>query len=75
VRAWACPSEKLQENFGQCGFFSAREVEHGRFRALFADGLGLVCRMGEFRPKTKKVFTTEGTEDNGGKERLTTDEH
>jgi hypothetical protein len=26
---------KVAKNFGQCGFLSAREVEHGRFRALF----------------------------------------
>ena len=27
---------KVAKNFGQCAFLSAREFEHGRFRALFA---------------------------------------
>jgi hypothetical protein len=32
---------KVAKNFGQCAFLSAREIEHGQFRALFA---GMFCR-------------------------------
>jgi hypothetical protein len=37
---------KVAENFGQYAFFSAREIEHGRFRALFADGFGAKIQNG-----------------------------
>jgi hypothetical protein len=42
---------KVAKNFGQSVFFSAREIEHGRFRALFA---------GMFWPK---ILTTKDTKD------------
>jgi hypothetical protein len=42
---------KVTKNFGQSAFLSAREIEHGRFRALFAGGFALRCRMVEFHPK------------------------
>jgi hypothetical protein len=34
---------KGAKNFGQSAFLSACELEHGRFRALFAVGFGLRC--------------------------------
>jgi hypothetical protein len=39
---------EVAKNFGQYAFVSAREIEHGRFRALFAGSFGLRCRMVEF---------------------------
>jgi hypothetical protein len=45
---------KVAKNFGQSAFLSAREIEHGRFRALFAHGFALRYRMVELRPKNKK---------------------
>jgi len=35
-RGWADVLPEDAKNLGQCGFLSAREIEHGRFRALFA---------------------------------------
>jgi hypothetical protein len=45
---------KDAKNLGQCSFLSAREIEHGRFRALFAGKFALRCRMVEFHPKIEK---------------------
>jgi hypothetical protein len=45
---------KVAKNFGQWRCLSAREVEHGQFRALFA---GMFCRKmhdGRTSPKSKK---------------------
>src|SRR5437660_4481993 len=51
---------KVAENFGQCVNFSAREIEHGRFRALFAGSFRLICRMVDLHPKTRNEFTLLG---------------
>jgi len=40
--------QKVAKNFGQCVNFSAREIEHGRFRALFA---------GRFWPKMQSALS------------------
>jgi hypothetical protein len=37
-REWQVYCWKVAKNFGQYTILSAREIEHGRFRALFADG-------------------------------------
>jgi hypothetical protein len=45
---------KDAKNFGQSAILSAREIEHGQFRALFA---GMFCPKmhdGRTSPKTKK---------------------
>jgi hypothetical protein len=45
---------KVAKNFGQHTFLSACEIEHGRFRALFA---GMFCPKihdGRTSPKSKK---------------------
>jgi len=46
--------QKVAKNFGQSDFLSAREIEHGRFRALFAGGFALRYKMVELHPKNKK---------------------
>jgi hypothetical protein len=45
---------KVTKNFGHSAILSAREIEHGRFRALFAASFALRCRMVELRRKTKR---------------------
>src|SRR5205807_10337121 len=49
--------------FGRWRFFSAREIEHGRFRALFADTFGLRLKMvGACSKAPKNVFPTGDVE-------------
>jgi hypothetical protein len=45
---------KVTKNFGQCVNFSAREIEHGRFRALFAASFSRKMQNGRTSPKSKK---------------------
>src|SRR6478609_2022773 len=47
---WALYSGKVAKNSGQCGCLSAREIEHGRFRALFA---------GVFWPKMQVALSSQ----------------
>jgi hypothetical protein len=54
LNAGAVYLQKVAKNFGQWRFLSAREIEHGQFRALFA---GMFCRKmhdGRTSPKSKK---------------------
>jgi hypothetical protein len=53
---------KGAENFGRAAFLSAREIEHGRFRALFAGTFCPKMQNGRSSPKNQKRFTTEITE-------------
>jgi hypothetical protein len=46
--------QKVAKNFGQCGFLSAREIEHGQFRALFAGMFCLKMQNGRTSPKSKE---------------------
>jgi hypothetical protein len=45
---------KVAKNFGQCVFLSAREIEHGQFRALFAGTFWPKMQNGRTSPKSKK---------------------
>ena len=45
---------KVTKNFGQSAFLSAREIEHGQFRALFADTFWSKMQNGQTSPKNKK---------------------
>ena len=45
---------KVAKNFGQSRFLSAREIEHGRFRALFARSFYPKMQNGRTSPKSKK---------------------
>ena len=60
-------SQKVTKNFGQSAFLSAREIEHGRFRALFAVGFSLRCneafshRHSVISQKPPNRFTTKDT--------------
>ena len=42
---------KVAKNLGRCGIFSAREIEHGQFRALFATRFGPKMQNGRSLPK------------------------
>jgi len=46
---------KVAENFGRCVFFSAREMEHGRFRALFAALFDPKWRIAGVYPKLPRI--------------------
>jgi hypothetical protein len=51
---------KVARNFGRWRFLSAREVEHGQFRALFACSFPLRYRMVELHPKQEEeVFSNQ----------------
>jgi hypothetical protein len=45
---------KDAKNFGQWRFLSAREIEHGRFRALFAGTFWPKIQNGRTSPKSSK---------------------
>src|SRR5579871_2293316 len=45
---------KVAKNFGQSAFLSAREIEHGRFRALFAGWFCSKMQNGRILLKSKK---------------------
>ena len=45
---------KVARNFGQCVNLSAYEIEHGRFRALFAGSFCPKMQNGRTLPKNKK---------------------
>jgi len=46
---------KDAKNFGQQQFLSAREIEHGQFRALFAGSFCPKMQNGRTSPKSKKL--------------------
>src|SRR5579864_4931848 len=45
---------KVAKNFGQCANLSACEIEHGRFRALFAGSFCSKMQNGRTSPKKQK---------------------
>jgi hypothetical protein len=46
---------KVAKNFGQLSNLSAREIEHGRFRALFAGMFWPKMQNGRTSPKNKQL--------------------
>jgi hypothetical protein len=57
---------KVAKNFGQSAFLSAREIEHGRFRALFAVPFWPRMQNGRASPKSsiqQSVFSVQRNQD------------
>jgi hypothetical protein len=48
-------SQKVAKNLGQSAFLSAREIEHGRFRALFAGWFCPKMQNGRTSPQKQKL--------------------
>src|SRR5690242_21961690 len=48
---WQLSRRKVAKNFGQWSFLSAREDEHGRFRAFVADRFRIKMQNGRSLPK------------------------
>jgi hypothetical protein len=57
---WSLSLQKDAKTFGHCRFLSAREIEHGRFRALFAGSFCPKMQNGGTLPESSKIHLPAG---------------